>query len=155
MKRLSKLAGLPVVLQATGKRVARVERACLSDDGQQLSGVVVQLFGFGRRRRFVEFGNILLFGQVSLQVLSLCRVPPAHREAAGNRRVYDTSGELLGWMTDGLLDENDGRIRALELSYGYLDDLSLGRVWVRDFASQACGFIAARPPEPAGNANQT
>ena len=50
---------------------------------------------------------------------------------------------------------NDGRIRALELSYGYLDDLSLGRVWVRDFASQACGFIAARPPEPAGNANQS
>lgn len=146
MKRLSRLLELPVVDFRTGKQIARVERCCLSADGQNLCGLVVRQNGFGRRRRYVEFSTLAVIGDVSLQVKALAPLPdPLKRAEDESRRVYNTSGRLLGWMTDALLDESDGRIRALELSEGYLDELYRGRVWLRDFARRPLGFIAAYP----------
>jgi len=109
MKRLSRLLELPVVDFRTGKQIARVERCCLSADGQNLCGLVVRQNGFGRRRRYVEFSTLAVIGDVSLQVKALAPLPdPLKRAEDENRRVYNTSGRLLGWMTDALLDESDG-----------------------------------------------
>ena len=145
MRRLSRLTGLPVLDPGSDRRVARVERPCLSADGQFLDGLAVRLTGFGGRKRYLPFANIRLLGEVSLQVSALLPLPAERREEETSPRVYGTAGELLGWATDALLDESDGRIRALELSFGYIDDLRRGRLWLRDFVRGPEGFVASLP----------
>lgn len=142
MKRMSKMVGLPVVMEKTGKRIGRIERICLSADGQNVGGVIVAMFGLYRRRRFIEVGNILLWGEVSLLIKSHCQIPKEFREDDTKQRVYSTEGSLLGWMTDALIDETDSRVRAIEISFGFFDDLLRGRSFVHDFTLRPCGVIA-------------
>lgn len=145
MKRMSKLIGLPVVMEKTGKKIGRTERVCLCADGQLVQGMIISLYGFGRRR-FVEMGNILLMGEVSLVIKSHVKVPKPLRDERSTFRVQNTDGQHIGWMTDSMIDETDGRVRAIEVSFGYLDDVISGRLWVSDFTLRPCGVIAVVRP---------
>ena len=112
MKRMSKIISLPSVLHGTGRRLGLVERVCLSADGQDVAGLILRLYGPMRRKRFVPFGNIALWGEVAVAVRAAEKIPAALRrqEEILGLTVLDTSGERLGWVTDALIDEETGRV---------------------------------------------
>ena len=71
--------------------------------------------------------------------------PPAavrHQEDAIGLTVLSTAGERLGWVTDAFVEESSGRVLALEVSRGIVDDFSRGRIRVRDFTMRPDGVVA-------------
>lgn len=144
MLRLSNIAGLTAVADGTGRRLGLVERAVLKQDGQDAEGLILRMNGFMRRRRFVPYNSIVLWGEVTVVVTAaetLSRRVPRREDVVG-RHVLDTSGERLGWVTDALLEEATGRVLALEVSGGFLDDFVSGRTFVRDFTMRPNGVVA-------------
>ena len=144
MKRMSKIISLPSVLHGTGRRLGLVERVCLSADGQDVAGLVLRLYGPMRRKRFVPFGGIALWGEVAVAVRAAEKIPAALRrqEEILGLTVLDTSGERLGWVTDALIDEETGRVLQWEVSQGIVDDFLQGRIHVRDFTMRPNGVVA-------------
>ena len=144
MKRVSKVTGQPSVLQGTGRRLGLVERVLLSADGQDCAGLLLRLRGPLRRKRFVPFGSVALWGEVAVAVRRAEKVPPALRRQEDIRGLaaWATAGERLGWVTDAFLDESSGRIRLLEVSQGIVDDFLRGRIHVRDFTMRPIGVVA-------------
>ena len=144
MKRISKIAGLVAVTEKTGRQLGFVERVCLSADGQDAQGLLLRLRGLFRKKRFVSFGNIALWGEVTVTVHAVEKPPAAvrHQEDAIGLTVLSTSGERLGWVTDAFVEESSGRVLALEVSHGIVDDFSRGRIRVRDFTMRPDGVVA-------------
>ena len=144
MRRISKIAGLAAVAEHTGRRLGLVERVCLSADGQDAEGLLLRLRGLFRRKRFVPFGSIALWGEVAVTVRRAERLPAAvqRREDVLGLAVLDTAGERLGWVTDAFVEESSGRVLALEVSQGIVDDFSRGRIRVRDFTMRPDGVVA-------------
>lgn len=144
MKRISKIAGLVAVTEKTGRRLGFVERVCLSADGQDAQGLLLRLRGLFRKKRFVSFGNIALWGEVTVTVRAVEKPPAAvrHQEDVIGLTVLSTSGERLGWVTDAFVEESSGRVLALEVSHGIVDDFSRGRIRVRDFTMRPDGVVA-------------
>ncbi len=144
MLRMSKIIGLTSVLHGTGRRMGLVERVCLSADGQDAAGLVLRLYGLTRGKRFVPFGRIALWGEVTVAVTGMEKVPGRlkKQEDLLGLSVLDTSGERLGWVTDALIEEETGRVAALEVSQGIVDDFTRGRIRVRDFTMRPGGVVA-------------
>ena len=144
MLRMSKIIGLTSVLHGTGRRMGLVERVCLSADGQDAAGLVLRLYGLTRGKRFVPFGRIALWGEVTVAVTGMEKVPGRlkKQEDLLGLSVLDTSGERLGWVTDALIEEETGRVAALEVSQGIVDDFTRGRIRVRDFTMRPGGGVA-------------
>ena len=72
------------------------------------------------------------------------RLPAAvqRREDVLGLAVLDTAGERLGWVTDAFVEESSGRVLALEVSQGIVDDFCRGRIRVRDFTMRPDGVVA-------------
>ena len=128
MTRLNRLIGLPVICGE--KKLGRVSAATIARDGGRLAGLTVQ-GGLGSAK-WVPAEAILCLGAVCVLV----------RSEGGKRRgprpfypgrVSDTSGMRLGRITDARVDERTLAVDALEITFGPLDDLLVGRRWVRDF----------------------
>lgn len=151
MKRMSKIIGLTSVLNGTGRRLGLVERVCLSADGQDAAGLLLRLYGLTRRKRFVPFGRIALWGEVTVAVQGMEKLPShfKRQEDLLGLTVLDTSGERLGWVTDALINEESGRVLQLEVSQGIVDDFTRGRIRVRDFTMRPGGVVAVM--EEAGS----
>jgi len=122
------LIGLPVICGE--KRLGRVSAATLSRDGGSLAGLTVQ--GGLSGAWWVPAEAILCLGALCVLV----------RSGGGRRRgprpfhpgrVSDTSGMRLGRVADARLDERTLAVDALEITFGPLDDLLVGRRWVRGF----------------------
>ncbi len=147
MVRMSKAIGLRVVLHGTGRRCGAVERVVLSDDGQDVAGLVACGRGVIPRRRFVPAGCICLWGEVTASVERVEKLPQEvkRREDAVGMEVTDTTGERLGWVTDVLFDESSGKVLALEISRCIVDDLIAGRIAVQDFTLRQGGVVAVLP----------
>ena len=128
MTRMNRLIGLPVVCGE--KRLGRISGATLARDGGSLAGLTVQ--GGLSGAKWVPADAIQCLGE-------LCVLAKAEggrrREPRPFRpgRVSDTSGMRLGRVTDARLDERTLAVDALEITFGPLDDLFVGRQWVRNF----------------------
>ena len=81
---------------------------------------------------------------MTVTVRSVEKLPAAIRrqEDVIGLSVLDTSGERLGWVTDAFIEESSGRVLALEVSRGIVDDFSRGRIRVRDFTMRPDGVVA-------------
>ena len=144
MLRLTQITGLIAVTHGTGARVGLVERVCLCADGQDVQGLILQKRGLMRRRRYVPFAGIALWGERTVAVTAEQKVPKCvlKQQAIMGMSVLDTAGERLGWVTDALVEETTGRVMALEVSHGYVDDFVRGRIRVRDFMMRPDGVVA-------------
>lgn len=144
MLRLTQITGLIAVTHGTGTKVGQVERVCLCADGQDVQGLILQKRGLLRRRRYVPFEDIALWGERTVAVTAEHKVPAEVRKRtdAAGMRVLDTAGERLGWVTDVLVEEETGHVAALEVSHGYVDDFISGRSFVRDFTMRPGGVVA-------------
>ncbi|MCL2811131.1 MAG: PRC-barrel domain-containing protein [Clostridia bacterium] len=128
MTRLNRLIGLPVICGE--KKLGRVSAVTMARDGGSLAGLAVR-GGLGGAK-WVPAETILCLGELCVLV----------RMEVGKRRcpkpfypgrVSDTGGMRLGRITDARVDERTLAVDALEITFGPLDDLFVGRRWVRDF----------------------
>ncbi len=128
MTRMNRLIGLPVVCGE--KKLGRVCAVMLTRDGGQLSGLMVQ--GGLRGARWVPAESIVCLGTLSILIApGGSKKPEQHPFRLG--RVCDTGGMRLGCVTDARLDEQTLAVEALEITFGPLDDLFVGRRWVQGF----------------------
>ena len=128
MKRMSGLIGTAVI--ADGRRAGRVSGVVL-EDGRHISGVLIE--GALGGSRIVALGQIDVIGVVSLQ----CTGKGARSggcEPFAPRRAVTTAGRRLGRVSDLMIDERTGRIEAIEISRGYIDDMLSGRLICDEFA---------------------
>ena len=137
--RLTQVVGLPVILGE--HRAGHVERAMLTPDGRQLSGLVIRR-GLGSAR-WIGRDGISVLGEVSVVVQSaperLSRIP-----ADAPRRVSDAGGLTLGRVTDAWLRPDTLQTTALEVTLGPIEDLRRGRLRVRRWTTQTGGSGAGQ-----------
>ena len=145
MKRISRITGLAAVADGTGRRAGRVLRVCVSADGQWVTGLILLAGSLLRRKGYVPFEHITLWGEVTVTVSAVQPVPKALRGAHGivGLTVTDTCGERVGRVTDAFVEVNTGSVTALEVSQGFVDDFLTGRVRVTDFTLRHGGVVAA------------
>lgn len=77
--------------------------------------------------------QISVIGDVSLQCSGKCmRASGCEPFAPG--RALTTGGRRLGRVSDLMIDERSGRVEAIEISRGYLDDLLSSRLICDEFS---------------------
>lgn len=148
MLRMTDITGLTAVTHGTGRRTGLVERVCLSADGQDVQGLILRKKGLFCCKSYVPFECIALWGEKTVTVTAEHKLPVSirRRQEPEGLPVLDTAGERLGWVTDVLVEETTGRVTALEVSHGYVDDFTLGRSLVRDFTMRPGGVVAVTEP---------
>ena len=131
MIRGSDLVGLPVLADRKLLRIGRVQEVLLSADGDRICGLVLDAGGWLRPRRVLDFGAVHALGPTHVLAAeryltegtpSLCC-----RDLLG-LPVLTATGNDLGALDDFRFDPADGRIMALQLSQGLVDDLFQGKL---------------------------
>ena len=123
------MLGMPVICR--GEPIGRVSQVRLSEDLRRLEGISLNRGLAGSR--YIECADLDLLGEVA--VLSHTRGKRAKTQpAALPRRAIGPDGERLGAVTDAYIDEESFGVAALELTRGYLEDLTAGRDRVSDYS---------------------
>lgn len=144
MLRLTQITGLVAVSHGTGRKTGLVQHVVLSADGQDVQGLILQKQGLVRRKTFVPFTGIALWGEKTVTVTREGNLPSGirQRQEIAGMSVLDTSGERLGWVTDALVEETTGRVLAIEISQGFVDDFVSGRIRIGVFTMRPDGVVA-------------
>ncbi|MGI9952997.1 PRC-barrel domain-containing protein [Moorellaceae bacterium AZ2] len=127
------LVGLPVVSLEAGEELGRVHDLVWDGASFNLSGVVLTSSGFFKGPQFLDAKKIRNSGPHALTVdSSSCLENTVPRESLRwrefkGRRVLDPEGRELGLLEDVEVEWPSGRIVALELSQGLVNDLLDGR----------------------------
>ena len=122
------MTGLPVI--RNGKRIGRAACVELTEDLTRMRGLYVDC-GL-RGGRYLPEQSISVMGEVSILADERGKRASA-RNSALLRRALSTDGQLLGAVSNAMIDEATRTVEALELSRGFIDDLFLGRRWIRQF----------------------
>lgn len=122
MTGLKRMVGLPVMLN--GEEAGYVLRGVLTTDGRALRGLVMR--GNIKGARWLPKESITLLGDVA--VIAAKKPSRCPKDATYRLfKVSDTLGTRLGVVTDALIDEESMRVKALQISSGPVDDLTMGR----------------------------
>lgn len=144
MPRSSDLIGLPVLAGPHMKRIGRVQAVLVHRDGSRLCGLVLETGGFFHPRRVLDFKAVKAVGATHLlaeEVYLDDESDTCCGETLHGMPVLDGAGEELGMMDDIHFDPSGGRIVALQLSRGFVDDLLGGK-----------GIVAISGPMVTGEA---
>lgn len=149
MKRMTQIIGMPAVRDEDGAHMGSVEKLCLQQSERKLAGLAVRKEGHAKKT-YVQLRDVRLIGEKAVVVKKGCRMSGESCLWRPGMKVLTTQGEQLGWMTDALIDEKDGGLRAVEVSLGLWDDFMQGRVWIEDFTLRPCGVIVAWQEDAIG-----
>ncbi|MFZ5814393.1 MAG: PRC-barrel domain-containing protein [Bacillota bacterium] len=130
MPRSSDLIGLPVLAGPRLKRIGRVQEVLISRDGSRLCGLVLESGGILHPRRVLDFSAIRALGATHLLAEEIYLDDERGTccgESLHGLPVLDGAGEELGMMDDIHFEPTTGRILALQLSRGFVDDLLSGK----------------------------
>ena len=141
MRRFRDTLGLKATQAESGKSVGRVTDVALTKDGQEIVGFLLSRRSLFGKRRFVPFSGVRLFGERTVEVEQAVDRRMENERPLIGQTVRDTSGILLGWVTDGMFSETTGQVYAIEVSYGLLEDFSLGRALLCDFILRPEGVV--------------
>lgn len=142
MKNTRSLLGMPVISE--GRKLGRVSSVLTDDSLRTVSGLFLSCGVAGSR--FIECKQLDLIGDIAV----LAHGSGRRMQPTGTplfRRALSPDGRHIGAITDALLSERTLRIEALELSYGYLDDLTGGRTRVRQYTVQKNGDVVVEATE--------
>ena len=142
MKNARSLIGLPVILES--RELGRVSAVDPEDDLRALRGIYFSCGFMGTR--FVPRDKLDLIGDVAVLVHAPGRKSPPCAPALP-RRALSPDGARLGVITDAIVDEETFAIPMLELSGGYLDDLTRGRDLVGAFSVTQNGDVVIETSE--------
>lgn len=131
---LNALVGLPAIWQT--KRLGYVERAVVDAQRRRLDGLVIRR-GIGLAH-WIPYEDICLLGKSCVIVQgSPQRVPEVRKDEM--HRVFLTTGECAGEVTDAVVDRHTLRIVALEVCRGPLYRLMGQRGYAVQFHLNADG----------------
>ena len=142
MKNARSLIGLPIVMES--RELGHVSAVVLDDSLRSLSGIYF-ICGLAGSRR-IERSELDLIGDVAVLVHGTgkkSQPPPPPLP----RRALSPDGSRLGAITDAIIDEETFTIPMLELSNGYLDDLTQGRTRVGAFSVAQNGDVIIDVPK--------
>lgn len=154
--RSSDLIGLPVLSGQRFKRIGRVCEVLVHPDGARICGLVLDPGGLFRPRRVLDFKAVKAVRSTHLLADEVYCEDVAQTCCGGTLQglpVLDGAGDELGTMDDIHFDPSTGRIVAMQLSRGFVDDLLGGKgivaVGERFIAGEGAISLAA-PAELAG-----
>lgn len=138
MPRGRDLIGLPVLAGRHMRRIGRVQEVLLSGDGTRICGLVLDGGGWLHQRRVLDFAAVRSVGQTHLLVeaesylvgepLALHSPDRTHPcEELRGMPVLRENGEEVGTLDDIHFEPQSGRVTALQLSRGLVDDLLSGK----------------------------
>ncbi len=136
------LLGMPVI--ADGETLGRVSCVQTDDTLREIRGLFLSCGLSGTR--FVERRQVDLIGDIAVLIHGSGRRMAMDRPPL-LRRAYSPDGRRIGAITDAVIDEKSLLVAALELSYGYLDDLTGGRVRVSQFSVRKNGDVVVEHAE--------
>ena len=131
MRKLRNLIGMPVLCQR--QRLGRLMQVELSDDLARLEGIWVD--GGLKGARYIPSEQLGMIGEVAVLADSRgerrrCTARPLFV------RAVSTCGERVGAIVGAEVDELSFQVRALELTHGFWDDLTVGRARVERYTAQ-------------------
>lgn len=142
MRNAKFLLGMPVV--RSGRQLGRVSFVLHDEHLTSVSGLYLYCGLSGSR--FIERAQLDLIGDVAILAHGSGR-RMALSERPMLRRALSSDGRRIGAITDTVIDETTFEIEALELSRGYLDDLTGGRTRIRQFTVCPNGDVIVETPE--------
>lgn len=133
MPRGHDLIGLPVLAWPQLRRIGQVCEVLISAEGTSLCGLVLDKGGWLHHRRVLDYQAVITVGPTHLlaeeRYLSNESRTRSCQELLG-LPVLNRAGEELGVMDDFQFDPRGGRVTALQLSRGLVDDLLNGKVMI-------------------------
>ncbi len=138
---------MPVIRH--GEVIGRVSCVLTDDQLKSLSGLYLYCGVTGSR--FIECAQLDMIGDVAILSHGAGKRMQPNRPPIF-RRALSPDGKPLGAITDAVIGEDTLCIEALELSRGYLDDLTGGRARIRQYSVQENGDVIVEAPE---GGNQT
>lgn len=136
------LLGMPVICGE--EKLGRVSYVLPDDELRTVRGLYLYCGAAGSR--FIEGAQLDLIGDVAVLAHGSGRRTPLNRQPLF-RRALSADGARIGAITDAIINESTLGIEALELSRGYLDDLTGGRLRVKQFIVQKNGDIVVESTE--------
>jgi len=136
MRKLRNLIGMPVICRR--QKIGRLVQAQLSPDLKCLEGIWVD--GGLKGTRYIPCERLSMIGKRAVIAddrgcRRKCRCAPLFYRAVA------TDGSRMGAIVGAELDELSFLVQALELTRGFWDDLSTGRMRVETFCVQGGEII--------------
>lgn len=131
MPRGSDLVGLSVLAGPKLKRIGRVQEVLLNVEGTHICGLVLDGGGWLSPRRVLDYQAVTAVGDghvLAAEEQYLVNDGKAHccQDLQG-LPVLRRTGEEMGTLDDFQFDPTNGRVTALQLSRGFVDDLLRGK----------------------------
>lgn len=139
MYRMSDLINLPVIESSEGNTLCTAKTVIIDIADHSISAVVckegfinkyicmvpmVNIIGLDKNRILIRNkGAIKKVKQSSIEARKLLFF-----ENIVDKVIMDNTGDIMGAIRDVIFDENDGRIMFYEVSEGYIDDITRGRI---------------------------
>lgn len=132
MHRGRDLIGLTVLAGPRLTRIGRVQELLLSEDGTRICGLVLEGAGWLHPARVLDFRAVQAIGETHLvaQERYLAQGEGEAPRPCGRLRglpVLTADGREMGLLDDLQFEPGSGRVLALELSRGLVDDLLRGK----------------------------
>lgn len=127
------MIGLPVLAGPRLRRIGRVCEILLGSDATRICGLVLDEGGWLQARRVLDYRAVRAVGPTHLlaeeRYLSEGEQTRCCQDLLG-LPVLDRTADELGILDDFQFDPQDGRVTALQLSRGFVDDLLNGKAVV-------------------------
>lgn len=129
----SQLIHLPVVEKTSGAILGHVRSVRCRAGSARADGIVYEDMTLLRRARFLPWDAIAAI-QPTAVVVQGGEGKPVRSSATGEMpgKLFTSSGEYLGAISNYLLDESTGAVLGMELSESISDDLKNGRKIIRN-----------------------
>lgn len=124
------LVGLPVLAGSEYRRLGRVQEVLLSKDGTCVCGLQLAGGGWLQTRRVLDFRAVKAVGSTHVLADEVYLPDDTATRCCADLHgmpVLGGGGEEVGLLDDFYFDARSGRVTALQLSQGFVDDLLSGK----------------------------
>lgn len=126
----SDLVGLPVLAGPKLTRIGRVQEVLLSADGTAVCGLLLDEGGWLSPRRVLDYRAVTAVGSTHVLADEVYLAQETETRCCQDLHglpVLGAGGDEVGLMDDLHFDSATGKVTALQLSHGFVDDLLSGK----------------------------
>lgn len=141
-QKISSLIGMPIFALTNGKRVGTVKDIVFDSQHSRLAALTIEEPGIiSSERRILPFDRVKSIGRDAIMVenedafVAEANAPEVVRvleqkSAVTDKRVLTEGGNLLGYVSDIMIDPETGKAQSYELTGGMAKDIAKGRTYV-------------------------
>jgi uncharacterized protein YrrD len=143
MRRISQYYGTTVLDSTSGKPIGRCEYIALNPGDAYITGFKMTRTGIFKGSPLVARAAVKVFGDVSIIIdPSEDHLLQQRVQSPIGHKVCDSSGGLMGYISDCVFDPQNGRIIEFIVRHGVYDDWAYGRTAFRDYS---VSFLSDEP----------